>query len=144
MFGKQKAFLSDFTSVIDMQMQKALEEHHLVLKDFIVEKQLYDKGIDGKGQKLPPYTRAYIRYKISKRQPADRTTLKDSGDFYASVKIVAFTDYFEISSDVAYDKYIFSRYTKDVLRATNDNLRAFLNKFFIPKIKEYVDNKLAG
>lgn len=54
--------------------------------------QLYNKGIDSKGQSLENIGGSYspftIEEKIRKGLPYDRITLRDSGDFYASFKIV--------------------------------------------------------
>lgn len=142
MFSKQIEFIDNFQTALNLQLQQTLEEHDLILKDYLVEKQLFDKGIDGTGKRLEGYTRTTIRYKIAKGQPADRTTLKDEGNFHASITIKVFSDTFEISSDVSYDKYIIKRYGQNVLKITNDNFKEFLLKFFVPKFKTYVDNQL--
>lgn len=143
LFAKQLAFIDNFEKMLFTQLGQAISANHLVLKDYIIEKQLYDKGIDGNKARLPGYKRTTIRMKIAAGQPADRTTLKDSGKFHASINIEAFADRFEISSNVSYDKYIIQRYKKPVLKVTDENFKEFLNKFFLPKLKNYVNNKFA-
>lgn len=140
-FFKQKAFLNEVESVLMSQIRQSIDAFDFVLKDYIVNKQLFREGIDGKGEKLAGYKRSTIRLKIRKGDPVDRTTLRDEGDFYASIFIDAFEDRFEISSDVDYDKYIIKRYGSDVLRVSNENFREFLFKYFMPNFKKTIDDR---
>lgn len=48
--------------------------------------QLYDKGIGSDGISLGSYRPFTIDKKIDSGQPTDRVTLKDTGDFYNSVR----------------------------------------------------------
>jgi len=91
-------------------LRETIDNKSFIIKDYIVRKQLYDKGVDGKEKRLKGYTRTTIRYKISKGQPADRTTLKDKGDFHVSITIDAYPDRFEISSSVSHSKYLIAKY----------------------------------
>lgn len=69
------------------------------------ESQLYDKGIDADGNSLGEYSRATIygtsayEGKISKGQPYDRVTLKDTGAFYESFSMKLTNDGFIISAN---------------------------------------------
>jgi len=140
-FIKQKEYLDKLESDIFLEFEKTIRQFDFVLKDFIVNKQLFREGIDGNNKKLPGYKRTTIRLKISKGDPADRTTLKDSGDFYANIEIKAFSGHFEVSSGVEYDKFILKRYGKDVLRITDENFQLFVKNYFIPNFKSYVNNQ---
>lgn len=140
MFGRQLAFLDSFEATLFENIRKTIDENSIELKEYVIESQLYDQGIDGDGRKLEGYKRTTIRYKIAKGQPADRTTLKDKGNFYASIEIRAYTDRFEISSNVSHDKFLTKRYGKNILKITDGNMRDFILKFFIPNLKKYVNN----
>ena len=129
LFEKQIAFLKTFEALINRQLQQTIQQNNMILKDVLINQQLFEKGIDGKGKKLEAYKRTTIRMKISKGQPVDRTTLKDEGDFHASVEIQADSQSFTISSDVSHDKYIVKRYGKDVLRITDENIKEFMLKY---------------
>lgn len=59
--------------------------------DFIREKQLYEQGIDGNGNKLLQYKPFTIAFKRQKGQPTDRTTLFDTGGFYKGFDLI-YTD----------------------------------------------------
>lgn len=136
LFKKQIEFVDNFETLLFEKFREGVQSYGLVLKNYIVEKQLYDKGIDGTGKRLEGYTRTTIRYKLQKGQPADRTTLKDEGEFHASIEIKAFSDHFEVSSNVTHDKFIIKHYGRNVLKITNDNLKEFIEKFVLPKLKE--------
>lgn len=135
LFDKQINFIENFESRLHESLREGIQEYNFILKDYIIEKQLYDKGIDGNNKRLEGYKRTTIRYKLSRNKPADRTTLNDYGNFYLHITVDSFSDYFIVKSDVSYDKHIIKRYGQDVLKITNDNFKDFIEKFIIPKLK---------
>lgn len=139
-FFEQLNFIDEFESKLNEVLKQTINQFGFVLKDFVVNKQLFQKGEDGKGERLPGYRRTTIKIKISKGQPADRTTLHDTEKFVGSITIDAFEDRFEISSNVTYDKYIIKRYGRDVLRVSDENFREFLDNYFLPKLKKNGNN----
>lgn len=141
-FDAQIRFLDKFEQDVFQTLRSAISEFDFVLKDFVVNKQLFQRGIDGDGQRLPGYKRTTIRIKIGKGQPVDRTTLHDEEKFVASIAIDPFDDRFEITSNVTHDKFIIKRYTKKVLKVTDENFREFMNTYFLPKLRQNVNNKL--
>lgn len=58
------------------------------ITDYITNIQLFKEGEDGLGNKLQEYTPFTKLLKQEKGQPFDRTTLKDTGQFYASFRVV--------------------------------------------------------
>lgn len=123
--------------------EQVFNQFGFVIKDFIVNKQLFREGIDGTGERITPgYARTTIRIKISKGQPADRVTLRDTGRFVDSITINATSNSLVITSDVIYDKYIFKKYGRDVIRPTAENLIDFIEKFYIPSLRRRVQNQL--
>lgn len=142
-FKKQKQFIEAFPLTIAIQMEATINSFGFVLKDYVINKQLFREGIDGDGERLEGYKRTTIRLKIRKGDPADRTTLRDEGDFYESIQIDAFSDRFEISSGVNYDKYILKRYGRNVLKITNENFREFMENYFINNLKQKINVRFA-
>jgi hypothetical protein len=136
-FDDQIAFIDKFENDLFLVVQGSIEQFGFVIKDFIVNKQLFQKGIDGDGEKLPGYKRTTIRIKLSKGQPVDRTTLHDTEKFVGSIVIDAFDDRFEVGSNVSYDKFIVKRYGKNVLKPTQENFEEFLKVYFLPKLKKH-------
>lgn len=141
MFSAQLKFIDELESNVFSILKETIGQFDFVMKDYITNKQLFRKGIDGDGEKLAGYARTTIRIKISKGQPVDRTTTVDEGIFHASIQIDEFSDRFEVSSNVSYDKYIIKRYGQNILKITNENLTEFLTVYFLPNLKTYVDNK---
>ena len=142
LFEDQIRFIENFEKDLFTVFQETIKQFDFVIKDFIVNKQLFQKGIDGNSERLPGYNRMTIRVKLSKSQPVDRTTLHDTQKFVSSIEVNSFIDRFEISSNVSYDKYIIKRYGIDVLKPTDDNLREFINNFFMPNFKVFINKNL--
>lgn len=143
MFGTQKEFVTDLQENLFDQFRQTIDSFDHVLSDFIVEKQLFDKGIDGDGKRLPGYARSTIRLKLRKGQPVDRTTTRDEGDFHASIQVDAFSDRFEVSSDVEHDIWILRRYGRNILKITKENFEDFMITYFLPNFMNHVNSKFA-
>lgn len=142
LFRRQKEFIENFETTLFESFRREIEAEKITLKNYIIDSQLYEKGIDGNGKSLGGYTRTTIRMKIAKNQPYDHVTLKDEGDFYASIYINAYDDHFEVGSDVSHEKFIFKRYTKNVLKITNENMGKFIRTKFIPNLKKQTHDEL--
>lgn len=141
LFDKQISFIDSLEKQIFNVLRDSININGIEIKDYIIEKQLYEKGIDGNEKRLKGYTRQTIRYKISKGQPADRTTLKDEGIFHASITIDAYADKFIVSSDVGYAKYLVKRYGDKIMKPSVRNMTEFFNKHFIPDLKTYINGQ---
>lgn len=142
-FQRQINFIDEFESSINETFKSTIESFGFVMKDFIVNKQLFQKGIDGNEKRLQGYKRTTIRIKIGKGQPVDRTTLHDQEKFVGSIDIDAFSDRFEVSSNVSYDKFIIKRYGKGIFKLTDENMREFMVNYFLPNLKRNNNDKLS-
>ena len=79
-----KASTIDMSEVINAAV-RFNEEEILALN---TENQLFDRGIDSWPRKIEPrYAPRTIRDKQDKRQPTDRITLRDTGEFHGNFKI---------------------------------------------------------
>lgn len=141
-FSRQLKFIDNLERDIFKVMEQTINQFNFVLVDFITNKQLFREGIDGDGKKLAGYARTTIRLKLRKGQPVDRTTTVDEGDFHASIRIKAFSDRYEITSDVEHDKFIIKRYGSNVLKITDENFREFMINYFLPNLRRYVKSKI--
>lgn len=142
MFERQKQFIRNFENDAFTELRNAINNNSDILADYVTNKQLFDKGEDGRGKRLQGYARTTIRLKISKGQPADRTTLRDKNKFHPTIEIRAYEKEYQITSNVTYDLYIIKRYGKDVLRVQDANFKQFLDTFFIPNLRANVNNQL--
>lgn len=145
LFKKQIEFVQNFEKQIFKSLEQAINVNGLEIAEYITEKQLYEKGIDGTGNPLKNqqtgrmgYTRMTIRIKKSKGQPTDRVTLRDDNVFHPSVTIDAFEDRFEVRSNVGYAKYLIKRYGENILKPTKENMTLFFEKHLISEIKNSI------
>lgn len=143
LFRKQKEFIDQLETDFFSILRETISGFDFVVKDYIINKQLFREGIDSTGEKMPGYKRVTIRYKIAKGDPADRRTLRDSGEFYESIMIEAFDDRFEVSSNVPHAKWIIYNNSDKVLGLTKENINEFLTNYYLPKLKSYVANRFS-
>ena len=101
------------------------------LKDLVIElnlEQLYESGTDAAGRSLGEYTAFTKDQKIEKGQRYDHITLKDSGKFYNSFKIIVVTDGFEIRvKDLEGKDSLIYRYGIDILGLDQLSMVEFQN-----------------
>jgi len=83
-------YLDRMKSVIDnlpTQIENVVKSNAEQIADLNREQQLYFKGEDSKGKKLLEYTNFTKQIKRNKRQPFDRTTLNDTGNFFNAFQV---------------------------------------------------------
>ena len=101
--------------------------------------QQHDEGIDGDGEKLKSgaltailfdefYAQFTTQIKKSKGQPTDRVTLKDTGDFYKSHKVVQWGNGFTITADTLKDDTdLIEVWGEKILYLTDENIDKILD-----------------
>jgi len=115
----------------DNKIESIVYQNKEQIIDLNRENQLFNMGIDSNGKNLLEYSQATISIKIQKKQPIDRTTLFDTGEFYKGffIKFNPSNYTLEIwSSDKKTTKLI-EKYGKDIFG-------------LIPKNIEYLDEKI--
>lgn len=143
-FDKLRRVVREMKSSINPIIKETFEQNELIIKDFQVNKQLFEKGEDSKGSIIrPAYSPITIKIKKSKGQPIDRVTLKDKGKLYKSIKVVPKDDHVEITTSIEYAKYLFKKYGDDILGIQEELLRDFTEQYIIPNIKKSFDDKIA-
>lgn len=140
-FEDQIKFIDNVEKHLFTELQVNINQFSHVLKDFLVNGQLYDHGMDGNNEKLPGYSRFTIRMKIRKGDPYDRTTLKDEGKFHDSIEVTGTPYYILISSNDSKAKKLVERYGQDILKISIEHFSIFFNEYYIPNLKKYVHNK---
>jgi hypothetical protein len=111
--------------------------------------QLYDKGQDSEGTLLSAiggsYSPVTIEIKRAKGQPFDRVTLKDTGDFYKSFRVIPFKGGFEITADPIKDNTnLFKEWGEDIIGIQDENKHLLAQKYVeaIFKKVEEIQNSL--
>lgn len=122
------------------------------VQDLIIElntrKQLFDKGEDSTGKTLASIGGGYspftIQIKQAKGQPTNRVTLFDTGDFYASFKIIPEKGGFIIDSNPEKDDTnLLDEWGEDVEGLQDDNLQIVID-LFADEIRKKINQKITG
>lgn len=112
-----------------------------ILKDIQNVNQLFTKGEDSKGSRIKPsYANVTISIKRRKRQPTDRVTLKDTGNFYESVTFEGVDNALVITASVEYASFLSKRYGKDILGIQDMEFQKFYDQYIEPELTNKIDN----
>lgn len=104
---------------------------------FLNQEQMYEKGIDSKGESLGEYSNFTIGKKIEKGQRYDHVTLKDTGDFYNSMKFKNGKDGFTISANMVKPDTNLETIFPNALGLTDESLQE-IKDLVLPRFKEAV------
>jgi len=108
--------------------------------------QLYELGEDSTGRKLEdiggsysPYT---VKEKLRKGQPIDRVTLKDTGDFYATFKVIPFKGGFTIEANTIKDRQnLENDWGTEIIGLNQENLQRVID-YYKEIIADYVREQI--
>lgn len=123
--------LRAFKEDLPKYLEEAVKEKESAIVDAIRQKQLYNRGINGKGIKIKsyrPYTPYTVKIKQQKHQPHTRVTLRDTGAFYAGMRVVYDSEGFYVTSDDLKTEGLVAKYGPEIFRLTDQNLTAILQK----------------
>ena len=137
-----KASIETLKSKVEAQAYIILGENVKGAKNLLLENQLF-LGIDGTGQRMQSYSPFTVEMKKSKGQPYDRTTLKDTGDFYQETYLFtkAGAKFGFSSSDWKTAKLV-DKYGEEIFHLTAEN-EHFLNlEIVLPLLQQWIANNL--
>nr|DAT45920.1 MAG TPA: hypothetical protein [Caudoviricetes sp.] len=128
--------------------KEIVRDNDNILIDMNAQDQLFAKGVNRLGVRIDeyrPYSPFTIKVKIEKRQPYDRVTLKDIGEFYNSFFVETAEDRFYIkASDEKTDRLI-KKYGAEIFGLTNESLANFINDYVkdeaAKKVKEILNER---
>lgn len=112
--------------------KKIVRDNDNILIDMNAQDQLYAKGVNRLGVRIneyQPYRPLTIQVKIEKRQPYDRVTLKDTGEFYDSFYVETAEDRFYIKASDEKTNWLIKKYGAEIFGLTNDSLAEFINDY---------------
>ena len=119
-----------WVSVLNRQLKNGemvetiIEANEPYILDCVRNKQLYNKGVNALGVSIMdyrPYQPLTIMLKSEKGQPTDRVTLKDTGDFYESMRVEADRTQFEIVADDWKTDELKEKYGDAIFGLTDEN-----------------------
>ena len=109
---------------------------------YITERQLFDRGIDGQGKRLEPYSPFTIAIKKQKGEVYNRTTLLDTGDFYEGFTLIAQNDEMIFYSSDYKTPELVSKYGKDIFTLTVEHNTEINDKIILPRLIERLLNSI--
>lgn len=104
---------------------------------FITERQLYEKGIDGKGKFLGHYSRYTIAMKKLQGAVYDHTTLLDTGDFYEGFFAFGENEMIIIGSNDGKTDELTERYGHDIFLLTVENTKIVNEEIILPALVKW-------
>lgn len=137
--------LRKFDEILGKELVNEIMSHEKEIIEAVVQNQLYERGINGTGVEImsyEPYRHRTIKNKQRKGQPYNRVTLKDTGEWYNSLRLVYDVDGFFITSTDEKNTYLKKKYGPTILRLTNENLSMILNKYIRPNLKVKLEKYL--
>lgn len=135
--------LRKFKDVLDQELKDEIMRNEEVIVKMVAEEQLYERGVEGRGVEISsyrPYAPRTIKKKQRKGQPYDRVTLRDTGEFHKSLRVVFDDDGFYVTSTDDKAQYLLERYGKTIFRLTDANLKILLNEYIRPSLKAKLKN----
>ena len=137
--------LRKFDEILGKELVNEIMSHEKEIIEAVVQNQLFERGIHGTVVEImsyEPYRPRTIINKQRKGQPYNRVTLKDTGEWYNSLRLVYDVDGFFITSTDEKNTYLKKKYGPTILRLTNENLSMILNKYIRPNLKVKLEKYL--
>lgn len=121
---------------VEKAMLKVVKDNDNIAIDLNTDSQLFDKGIDSKGNSLPgPYAPFTIDEKKVKNQPTDRITLRDTGEFHDGFFMRTTSFPIEIDSSDSKTGELKSQWGDDIFGLTNESQSEF-NDHILPDVQD--------
>lgn len=106
------------------------------LLDLNTDEQLY-KGLDSSGSPIQPgYTGLTKSIKKAKGQPANRVTLKDTGDFYDGFYLKTAKFPYIVDSKDEKTEALESKYGSDIFGLSPENKEVFAREILLPYVQD--------
>lgn len=139
---KMRDGVRDFHNELPSNISKIIKDNEAYIVDMNTEEQLFEEGINNLGVKISDY-QAYSHVTVSikrmKNQPANRVTLRDTGDFHSSFYIFVGNEQFEIKASDSKTSDLIKKYGRQILGLTNENIAELIWHYIFPDICELRD-----
>lgn len=133
--------LRAFKEDLPKYLEEAVREKESVIVDAVRQKQLYNRGINGRGVKIMsyrPYTPYTRQLKKEKGQPHARVTLRDTGLFHEWMYVEYTSEGFYITSEDIKTEGLVEKYGPEIFRLTNQNLKDILDKHIRKELRKKI------
>lgn len=142
--SKINALIEFETSIVETMVNELQTNDHIII-DMNAYTQLFELGINTKGvhlDSIAPYTSKTISIKLSKGQPTDRITLRDTGDFHSSFRVVFDDTKFTIVATDSKSEDLMGKYGEDILGLTDENKNELITVYILSSILALRDRLL--
>ncbi len=122
-----------------------INDEKAIILDMNTEDQLYEQGINNLGVEImdyKPYQEFTISVKLSKGQPTNRVTLRDSGEFHRSFDLEITDNYFKIIATDDNTEQLIKRYGRQILGLTYENQNELIWSYIYDALLEQIKNEL--
>lgn len=128
-------------------MQDICKEYEAEICDMNTEDQLFEQGLNRVGVPImdyAPYQPKTIEIKQIKRQPYNRVTLRDSGDFHYAWFIEFDDKGFKLGSKDYKAEWLEKKYGRQIFGLTDENAKELATSYIQPdlinKLKSMIQN----
>lgn len=131
--------LKRFQAEGDSIVQSILRDNEHIIIDMNAQNQLFERGIDSRGIELRnanPYSPITQKIKQFKRQPFDRVTLRDTGDFHRSFEVIFTQEGFIITANDIKTEKLIDKYGEHIFGLTAENLKELQEDYVAPELSE--------
>lgn len=129
--------LKTFKNNLYDYMRIVVVENEHIIADMNAQSQLFEKGIDSTGVSIAsymPYKPLTVQVKLAQGKPADRVTLRDTGDFHASFRVIANNiSFFIDATDIKTDELV-AKYGETIFGLTDENLNELIWEYIYPEL----------
>ena len=135
-------------SDIFVEAERIIKENEKEILDLLRYDQLFNKGIDGTGKKMKPYTESTKKLKRKTGLPTDRSTLYQTGKYYSNFYTEVRKQTLHILNDTkAKNGFDLGEYLNlsnggKVYKLTKENNDHINDQIIFPKLIEWVYNQL--
>lgn len=145
--------LRAFKDILEDCLVECIQQDEKLLVSYVRDIQLYERGENGKaagdglgnGQVIwdyAPYAPRTIKNKKRAGQPADRVTLKKSGDFYRGMYVHVDEDGFSIESSDWKADTLRKKYGKEIMRLSDYHWKSYMTFLKKYRLKPMLKAKL--
>ena len=133
---KYKANINEYMEDITRSIEDEIKEINV--------HQQYDLGQDRYGDAITPeYAESTIRYKRRKGQPTDRVTLKDTGQYHETFKILYEAEGFELYANDWKAGFLDKKYGKEIYGLQDEAARELADQVYQPRMIQKLKNLLS-
>lgn len=128
-------------------ISEIIQENEAEICDMNSQDQLYEHGKNRVGVDIMdymPYTPKTIEIKEIKGQPTDRVTLRDTGDFHASFRLIIERDKFTITADDFKTEGLIRKYGRQILGLTDENASELAHEYIYPELLKKARDVILG